>query len=85
MKLVFSDQAWEDLSHWIDKDRRITKRIARLIEDTKRDPFSGIGKPEPLRHELSGYWSRRINEEHRLVYRVEDDELWIVALRYHYK
>jgi len=84
MTLIFSDQAWEDLCHWIDKDRRMAKRIARLIEDTKRDPFLGIGKPEPLKYDFVGYWSRRINEEHRMVYKVEGDQLLIAQLRYHY-
>lgn len=85
MKLVFSNQAWEDLCYWIDKDRRTAKRIARLIEDTKRSPFEGIGKPEPLKHDFAGYWSRRINEEHRMVYSVRGDELLLAQLRYHYE
>ncbi len=84
MKLVFADQGWEDFSHWINQDRRMALRVIRLIEDTKRSPFEGIGKPEPLRHEFSGYWSRRINEEHRLVYKIEGNELWIAQARYHY-
>lgn len=84
MKLVFADQAWDDLAYWIDKDRRMALRIVRLIDDIKHSPFEGVGKPEPLRHHLSGYWSRRINEEHRIVYKIEGDELWIAQARYHY-
>ena len=84
MTLVFSGQAWEDLCHWIDKDRRIAKRIAKLIEDTKRDPFEGIGKPEPLKHDFAGYWSRRINGEHRMIYKTDQGQLLIAQLRYHY-
>ncbi|MEJ6578903.1 MAG: Txe/YoeB family addiction module toxin [Akkermansiaceae bacterium] len=84
MILVFSDQAWEDLCYWIDKDRRMAKRIARLVEDTKRDPFEGIGKPEPLKHDFAGYWSRRINEEHRMIYKIDQGQLLIAQLRYHY-
>ena len=67
MKLVFADQAWEDFCNWMDNDRKIAKRIVRLIEECKRTPFDGIGKPEPLRDNLSGYWSRRITDEHRLA------------------
>lgn len=84
MKLVFADQAWEDLCHWTDKERRMAKRLLRIIEDLQRAPFEGIGKPDPLRHDLSGYWSRRINEEHRLIYKVANNELWIVRASYHY-
>ena len=72
MKLVFSDQAWEDYLYWQEQDRRIVKRINSLINETQRDPFKGTGKPEPLKHALAGYWSRRITEEHRMVYKVED-------------
>jgi toxin YoeB len=84
LQLVFADQGWEDLSYWIDHDRKTAIRIIRLIGDTRRTPFTGIGKAEPLRENLSGYWSRRITDEHRLVYRVEKGELWIVQARYHY-
>lgn len=84
MKLVFADQAWEDLTYWIETDRKIAKRLIKLIEDTRRHPFEGIGKPERLRNDLSGYWSRRITEEHRLVYKVQGNELWIAQARYHY-
>jgi toxin YoeB len=84
MKLIFADQAWEDLCYWIDKDRRMALRITKLIEDIRRDPCSGIGKPEPLRYGLTGWWSRRINEEHRLVYQVNADTIMIAQARYHY-
>jgi len=76
--------AVEDLAHWVRKDRKKVLRVLRLIRDTAREPFSGPGKPEPLRHALAGYWSRRIDREHRLVYRVEGDTLRIVACRHHY-
>ncbi|HEB10121.1 MAG TPA: Txe/YoeB family addiction module toxin [Spirochaetales bacterium] len=85
MKIVFSDDAWNDYQYWIANDRRILKRINLLIKEISRDPFSGLGKPESLKHNLSGYWSRRITQEHRIVYRVSGDELMIAQLRYHYK
>ena len=85
MKLLFSEQAWGDHQYWLATDKKLTKRINQLIRDTTRDPFCGIGKPEPLRHLLKGYWSRRINEEHRMVYRVKDDVLMVAQLRYHYE
>ncbi len=84
MKLVFSDVAWEDYLAWQQQDRRIVERINKLIRETQRDPFAGIGKPEPLKHALSGWWSRRITDEHRMVYKVEADALWLAQLRYHY-
>ena len=84
MKLVFSDQAWEDYLYWQQQDKRIVKRINELIESSMREPFSGIGKLEPLRHALAGYWSRRITEEHRMVYRSEKNALFLAQLRYHY-
>lgn len=84
MKILFAEQAWEDYQHWLASDRKLLKRINLLILDTARDPFQGIGKPEPLRHLLKGYWSRRINEEHRMVYRIKDDTLLLAQLRYHY-
>jgi toxin YoeB len=84
MKLVFSEHAWEDYLYWQSRDKRVVKRIPQLIQAIKREPFTGIGKPEPLRHGLSGYWSRRIDEEHRIVYKVSDDSLFIAQLRYHY-
>ena len=84
MKLVFAEHAWEDYLYWQGSDKRTSKRINRLIQAIVREPFAGIGKPEPLRHGLSGYWSRRIDEEHRIVYKVDDDSIFIAQLRYHY-
>ena len=84
MKLVFSEQAWEDYLHWQKTDRKVLARINTLIQDIQREPSSGIGKPEPLKHGFAGYWSRRINDEHRIVYRIKDDSVLIAQLRYHY-
>jgi toxin YoeB len=84
VKLVFSEQAWEDYLYWQKTDRKVLARINTLNQDIRREPSSGIGKPEPLRHGLAGYWSRRINDEHRIVYRVKDDSVLIAQLRYHY-
>ncbi len=85
MRLVFAEQAWEDYLHWQETDRRVLRRIHELIKDTTRHPFEGIGKPEPLRHALAGWWSRRIAEEHRMVYRVAGQDLQIAQQRYHYE
>jgi len=84
VKLVFSENAWEDYLYWQKTDRKVVLRINTLIRDIQRDPFDGIGKPEALRHALSGYWSRRITDEHRIVYKVEGDAVMIAQLRYHY-
>ena len=84
MKLIFSNHAWNDYLYWQKTDRKILKRINLLIKDVQRSPIEGIGKPEPLKHALSGYWSRRINDEHRFVYKVNDDSMLIAQLRYHY-
>jgi toxin YoeB len=84
MKLIFAEQAWEDYLYWQQTDKKTTRRIHELIKDTMREPFSGIGKPEPLRFALSGFWSRRITEEHRMVYKVEGNSLLLAQLRYHY-
>ena len=84
MKLVFAELAWEDYLHWQQQDRKMVDRINKLIRETQREPFSGIGKPEPLKHALAGFLSRRINDEHRMIYRVEGEELQIAQLRYHY-
>ena len=84
MRLVFAEKAWEDYLYWQRTDKKILKRINALIKDITREPFEGIGKPEPLKHALSGYWSRRINDEHRMVYKVQDNSLLIAQLRYHY-
>jgi len=84
VKLVFAENAWEDYLYWQKTDKKTLKRINTLIKEIARVPFEGIGKPEPLKHALSGYWSRRINDEHRIVYKVQDDSLYIAQLRYHY-
>ena len=84
MRLVFTPNGWQDHTSWLSTDRTILKRINRLILDALRDPTSGIGKPEPLRHLLAGTWSRRITEEHRLVYLVDGDDLVILQARYQY-
>ena len=84
MRLIFSENAWEDYLYWQRTDKKTLSRINKLIKEIKRTPFEGIGKPEPLKHGLAGYWSRRINEEHRMVYKVTDDALLIAQLRYRY-
>lgn len=84
MKLVFSETAWEDYLYWQKTDAKTLARINQLIREASRQPFTGIGKPEPLKHALKGYWSRRINDEHRFVYKVTDEALLIAQLRYHY-
>ncbi|MCK5293738.1 MAG: Txe/YoeB family addiction module toxin [Arcobacteraceae bacterium] len=84
MNLVFADQAWEDYLHWQQNNKKILKRINLLIKDINRVPFKGLGEPEPLKYNWSGYWSRRITLEHRLVYKVADTSLLIAQCRYHY-
>jgi len=84
LKIVFSTHAWEDYLYWQKHDKRILSRINELVRDIIRSPYQGKGKPEPLKHALSGYWSRRINEEHRIVYTVKEDSLFIIQLRLHY-
>lgn len=84
MNLTFAPQAWEDYRYWLETDQKTLARIHELIRDILRSPFSGIGKPEPLKHALKGYWSRRINGEHRIVYKVVLDAVLIAQLRYHY-
>ena len=84
MILSWSDKAWEDYLYWQSTDRQILKRINTLIKDIRRTPFAGIGKPEPLKHDLSGYWSRRIDKENRIVYKVTADAIIIAMCRYHY-
>ena len=83
-KLAWTNEAWQGYLYWQSQDRKILKRINKLIEDTKREPFKGIGKPEPLRENLFGFWSRRIDSINRLVYAVNDDFLTIISCRYHY-
>jgi toxin YoeB len=85
MKLVFAEQAWEDYLFWQETDKKLLTRVNALIKETTRTPFEGAGKPEALKHALAGYWSRRINDEHRLVYKVDGDTLLIAQLRYHYR
>lgn len=82
--LEFDSSAFEDLAWWIEQDRAQALRIVRLVREVQRDPYGGLGKPEPLKHELAGCWSRRINQEHRLVYQVLPDKIRILACRYHY-
>ncbi len=84
MKLIFSRHAWEDYLYWQRTDRRQLQRINTLIQAAMRDPYEGIGRPEPLRHALAGYWSRRIDAEHRMVYKIEKEGLYLAQLRYHY-
>ncbi len=84
MKLIFAENAWQDYLYWQKTDKKQLKRINTLIKAITRDPFAGIGKPEPLKHALSGYWSRRIDDEHRLVYKIQEDALLIAQLRYYY-
>jgi len=85
VRLVFTSHGWDDYKHWLKSDRQVLKRINRLIDDALRDPTDGIGKPEPLKHMLAGAWSRRITDEHRLVYLVDDDDLVVLQARFHYK
>ncbi len=83
-KLMFEQSAQEDLFFWVSNDIKIVKRILDLIENIQQSPYTGIGKPEPLKHQLKGFWSRRITEEHRLVYKVSEEMLIIASCRYHY-
>ena len=84
MRLVFAELAWEDYLYWQKQDRKLVERINKLIEATARDPYSGVGKPEPLKHALSGFWSRRIDDTNRLIYCVDGNDLVVIACRYHY-
>lgn len=85
MKIAFEQSAFQDFNDWAQTDRKIYQRIVSLINDIARNPHSGLGKPEPLKHQLQGFWSRRIDQEHRLVYRVQNGECLIVACKYHYR
>lgn len=85
MRLVFTTNGWDDYTYWLQAGRQILKRINRLIDDALRDPTEGIGKPEPLKHLFAGAWSRRITDEHRLVYLVDGDDLVILQVRFHYR
>lgn len=84
MKYIFVEESWEDYLYWQKIDKKILKRINLLIKDISRQPYHGIGKPEPLKHNYRGYWSRRINGEHRLIYQVRENELRIIKCRFHY-
>lgn len=83
-QVAFEEKAFEDFTNWATQDKKVYAKIITLIKDIKRSPFLGLGKPEPLKHELSGYWSRRINDEHRLVYKVTDTMIIIASCKYHY-
>jgi len=85
MNIKFTPEAWQDYLFWQQHDKTVQKRINELIRDITREPFQGLGKPEPLRFELSGFWSRRINHEHRIVYRIKDGDVEIVSCRFHYQ
>jgi toxin YoeB len=84
MNLSFTPNGWNDYQYWVKNDKRMLRRVNQLITAIQRDPFAGVGKPEPLRHQLQGHWSRRISDEHRLVYPVSDDTITIIACRFHY-
>ena len=84
MNIVFSKNAWEDYTSWLREDRKMLKKINELIKDIQRTPFSGKGKPEPLKYDLTRYWSRRITLDHRLVYKFENETIYIIACKYHY-
>ncbi|MDP1772963.1 MAG: Txe/YoeB family addiction module toxin [Methylobacter sp.] len=85
MNIAFEQDAFEDFTSWASEDKKLYKRLVSLIKETTRNPYTGLGKPEALKHELQGYWSRRINDEHRLVYKVEADRLIVISCKYHYK
>ena len=85
MNVLFSSKGWEDYVYWQQIDRKVLKKINELIKDISRSPYDGIGKPEPLKHALSGFWSRRITDEHRLIYRIEGSAILIAQARYHYE
>lgn len=84
MRLIFSEHAWEDYCYWQKTDKKILARINELIQDIQRNKYQGIGKPEPLRHTLAGWWSRRINSEHRIIYKIDSDSILIAQTKYHY-
>lgn len=84
MLITFTQNAWEDYTYWQSVDKKLLKKINELLKDIKRNPFEGIGKPEALKYDLAGYWSRRVDHEHRLVYQVKDDSILIYACRFHY-
>jgi toxin YoeB len=85
MKILFTQEAWKDFEWFLDNDKNLAKRIRKLLKDILRNPEDGIGKPERLRFQLSGFWSRRINKEHRLVYKIEKDTIIVISCRFHYE
>ena len=84
MRIIFTKNSWEDYNSWVNEDKKTLQKINTLIKDIQRNPFEGKGKPEPLKYDLTGFWSRRIDREHRLVYRFENNEILIYSCRYHY-
>ncbi|TLP36833.1 Txe/YoeB family addiction module toxin [Arcobacter arenosus] len=84
MRIIWSENSWNDYLYWQNTDKKILKKINQLIKDIQRNPFDGIGKPEPLKHQFSGFWSRRITDEHRLIYEVSENSISIASCRYHY-
>ena len=84
MRIIFSKNAWEDYTSWLNENKKMLRKINELIKDIQRNPYSGIGKPEPLKYDLAGLWSRRIDREHRLVYQISNNELLIYGCKYHY-
>ncbi|MBT4921529.1 MAG: Txe/YoeB family addiction module toxin [Rickettsiales bacterium] len=84
MKIIFKGNAYHEFLYWVQKNKKVTKKLYLLLEDIEKQPYSGIGKPEPLKHQLSGYWSRRISKEHRLVYTISDSNMIILSCRYQY-
>lgn len=84
MKYIFVDESWEDYLYWQKNDKKMLSKINALLKDIARNPFTGIGKPEALKYKYKGFWSRRIDDEHRLIYQFKEDEIWIVKCRYHY-
>ena len=84
MKIIWSEKSWNDYLYWQSTDKQLLKKINQLIKDIQRNPFDGIGKPEPLKHQFSGFWSRRITDEHRLIYEINENSIAIASCRYHY-
>ncbi|MFY7788070.1 MAG: Txe/YoeB family addiction module toxin [Thermoflexibacteraceae bacterium] len=84
MRYIFTDESWEDYLYWQQTDKKKLKKINDLLKEITRSPFDGLGKPEPLKHQYAGFWSRRIDEEHRLIYKYEDDTVFIAKCRFHY-
>jgi toxin YoeB len=84
MKYVFAEESWEDYLYWLETDKKMVSRINELLKDISRNPYEGIGKPEPLKYKYRGFWSRRINDEHRLIYQVRQEEILIAKCRFHY-